>query len=81
LLTSVVRTLFSKDASNRKEKGTIHALCLLMSLRNNQCRNDITLFFTILLISYGAGNRMVNMLNKIGLTEQVGNLSEHARAK
>ena len=68
LLTSVVRTLFSKDASNRKEKGTIHALCLLMSLRNNQCRNDITLFFTMLLISYGAGNKMVNMLNKIGLT-------------
>jgi hypothetical protein len=37
-------------------------------LRNNQCRNDITLFFTMLLISYGAGNKMVNMLNKIGLT-------------
>jgi hypothetical protein len=62
LLTSVVKTLFSTDVSHRKEKGTIHALSLLMSLRNNQCRNDITLLFTMLLISYGAGNRMINML-------------------
>jgi hypothetical protein len=51
-----------------KEKGAIHALALLASLRNKQCRNDITLMFTIMLVSFGAGCRMVNMLNKIGLT-------------
>jgi len=39
-----------------------------MSLRNNQCQNDVTLVFTILLVAYGAGTRMVNMLNKVGLT-------------
>ena len=64
----MVRTLFPGDGFHRKEKGTVHARILLMSLRNNQCRNDITLFFTMMLISYGAGHRMVNMLNKIGFT-------------
>ena len=52
----------------RKEKGAVYSLSLLMSLRNNQCKNDVTLVFTILLVAYGAGTRMINMLNKIGLT-------------
>ena len=66
-LTDLIQALFPGD-NERKEKGAMHALGLLASLRNKQCRNDITLLFTILLVSYGAGCRMVNMLNKVGLT-------------
>lgn len=66
-LFDIVKTLFPSD-DRRKEKGAVHSLSLLMSLRNNQCQNDVTLVFTILLVAYGAGTRMVNMLNKVGLT-------------
>ena len=66
-LFDIVKTLFPTN-DRRKEKGAVHSLSLLMSLRNNQCQNDVTLVFTILLVAYGAGTRMVNMLNKIGLT-------------
>ena len=66
-LFDIVKTLFPTD-DQRKEKGAVHSLSLLMSLRNNKCKNDVTLVFTILLAAYGAGTRMVNMLNKIGLT-------------
>ena len=66
-LTDLIQALFPGD-NERKEKGAMHALGLLASLRNKQCRNDITLIFTILLVSYGAGCRMMNMLNKVGLT-------------
>ena len=66
-LFDIVKTLFPTD-DQRKEKGAVHSLSLLMSLRNNKCKNDVTLIFTILLAAYGAGTRMVNMLNKIGLT-------------
>jgi hypothetical protein len=68
LLTEIVQILFPGDSFDRKEKGAIHALSLLVSLKNRQCRNDITLIFTLMLVSFGAGCRMVNMLNKIGVT-------------
>ena len=57
--------LFPCDNSDRKEKGAAHALALPASLRNRQC---MKLIFTLMLVSFGAGCRMVNMLNKIGLT-------------
>jgi len=53
-LFDIVKTLFPSD-DRRKEKGAVHSLSLLMSLRNNQCQNDVTLVFTILLVAYGAG--------------------------
>ena len=68
ILTEIIQLLFPCDSSDRKENGAIHALALLASLRNRQCRNDITLVFTAMLASFGAGCRMVNMLNKISLT-------------
>ena len=68
ILTEIIQLLFPCDSSDRKEKGAIHALALLASLRNKQCRHDITLVFTAMLVSFGAGCRMVNMLNKIGPT-------------
>ena len=67
LLYDIVKTLFPSDDS-RKEKGAIHSLSLLMSLRNSHCRNDIILVFTLMLVAYGAGARMINMLNRIGVT-------------
>ena len=39
-----------------------------MSLRNSHCQNDVTLVFTLMLVAYGAGARLVNMLNRIGVT-------------
>ena len=69
LLTDILHVLFPKTKrTEKKEKGAIHSLALLASLRNKQCRNDVTLIFSLMLVSYGAGSRMVNMLNKIGLS-------------
>ena len=62
------RSFPSSLVTEREEKGAVHSQSLLMSLRNNQCQNYVTLVFTILLVTYGAGTRMVNMLNKVGLT-------------
>jgi hypothetical protein len=69
LLTELLHDLFPyNEKSDKKEKGAIHALSLLASLRNKQCRNDITLIFSLMLVSFGAGCRMINMLNKVGIT-------------
>lgn len=69
ILSNILHVLFpSNEHSDKKEKGAIHALALLASLRNKQCRNDITLIFSLMLISFGAGCRMIIMLNKIGIT-------------
>ena len=50
-----------------KIKGQ-YTLSLLMSLKNSHCQNDVTLVFTIMLLAHGAGTRLVNMLNQIGVT-------------
>lgn len=69
MLTEIVQCLFpDTERTDRKSKCAIHALSLLTSLRNRHCRNDISLMFTIMLVSYGAGCRMINTLNKCGLT-------------
>ena len=65
ILTNIIQLLFPCDNSDRKEKGAANALALLASFRNRQCRNDITLMCTLMLVSFGADCRMVNMLNKI----------------
>ena len=53
MLTSVIQSLFPEsENSDRKPKCAIHALSLLASLRNRHCKNDITLIFTIFLVSY-----------------------------
>ena len=69
MLTEIVRFFFPDTGmTDRKTKCAIHALSLLTSLRYRQCKNDIILLFTIMLVSYGAGCRVINMLNKCGLT-------------
>ena len=69
MLTEIVQCLFpDTELTDRKSKCAVHALSLLVSLRSRHCKNDITLLFTIMLVSYGAGYRMINTLNKCGLT-------------
>ena len=69
MLTKIVKCLFpDTEMTDRKSKCAVHALSLLTSLRNCHCKNDIILLFTIMLVSYGAGCRMINMLNECGLT-------------
>ena len=45
-----------------------------MSLKNSHCQNDIALVFTIMLVAHEAGARLVNMLNRIGVTISWGAL-------
>lgn len=71
LLTDIVKCLFpDSEMTDRKSKCAIHALSLLVSVsvRNRHCKDDVTLLFTIMLASYGAGCRMINIMNKCGLT-------------
>ena len=43
ILTGILHVLFNHTGkSDKKEKGAVHALALLASLRNKQCRNDVT---------------------------------------
>ena len=66
-LYDIVKCIFPTD-NERKNKGSVHALSLLMSLKKCHCQNDITLVFTIMLVAHGSGARLVNMLNRIGVT-------------
>ena len=65
-LYDIVKCIFPTD-DKRKYKGVVHSLSLLMGLKNSHCQNDITLVFTLLLVGYGAGACLVNMLNRIGV--------------
>ena len=66
-LYDIVKCIFPTN-DERKHKGAVHSLSLLMSLKNSHCQNDVTLVFTLMLVAYGAGARLVNMLNRIGVT-------------
>ena len=66
-LYDIVKCIFPTD-NERKKRGAVHSLSLLMSLKNSHCENDITLVFTIMLVAHGAGARLVNMVNHIGVT-------------
>ena len=69
MLTEIIQCLFpDTEMTDRESKCAVHALSLLVSLRSQNCKNDITLLFTIMLVSYGAGCHMINTLNKFGLT-------------
>lgn len=73
LLFDVLNTilLHSKDERKVSEKrvmSAVHALAILVSLKSQKIANDFKLIFTLLCISFGAGNRFVGMLNHVGLT-------------
>ena len=76
VLADIVASLFPEsEDSNRKTNCAVHALSLLTSVRNQNLKNDISIVFTLLLVSYGAGCRMINTLNKCGLTVHWDTLS------
>ena len=72
-LYDIVKCIFPTD-DERKHKGAVHSLSLLMSLKNSDCQNDVTLVFTLMLFAYGAGARLVNILNRIGVTMYWNNM-------
>ena len=75
LLHNVLETLLVTDSRKRIHKTQEHkimcgvnALALLLSVRNQKCKNDIRLLLGLVCITYGAGKQFVNLLNAIGLT-------------
>jgi hypothetical protein len=76
VLADIVASLFPESQdSNQKSNCAVHALSLLLSVRNQSLKNDISMMFTILLVSYGTGCRMINTLKKCGLTVDWDTLS------
>ena len=73
LIFNIVEALLltKEDQSIQSEKwvrSAMHALALLLSLRNQKMQNNFRLMFTMLCVSYGAGDRFITMLNHMGLS-------------
>ena len=73
LIFNIVEALLltKEDQSAQSEKwvrSAMHALTLLLSLRNQKMQNNFRLMFTMLCVSYGAGDRFITMLNHMGLS-------------
>ena len=50
-----------------KMRQAIHSLGLLMSIRNQKWMNDLSLSFSLVAVSFGAGGKSVTFLNNLGL--------------
>ena len=81
LLFDIIQSLFpvgtaTRD-SKRHELGAVHSLSLSVSRKSNQLqgKNDVKLMFSTLLISFGAGARLINILCRIGLALHSTNLT------
>ena len=75
LLHNVLETLLVTDYRKRTHKTQeykimcgVNALALLLSVRNQKCKNEIRLLLGLVCITYGAGKQFINLLNAIGLT-------------
>ncbi len=75
LLHSVLQTLLVTDKRQRVYKTPeykltcgVNALSLLLSVRNQKCKNDVRLLLGLVCVSYRAGKQFINLLNSIGLT-------------
>ena len=72
LLSDVMQTLFITDDDDsigkRKQLSFAHAMTLLMNLKNKDLKNDVKLMFSILLSSYGVGQRLMNLLCRMKIT-------------
>ena len=77
VLADIVASLFPEsEDSNRKTNCCCACfVTVTASVRNQNLKNDISIVFTLLLVSYGAGCRMINTLNKCGLTVHWDTLS------
>ena len=75
LLHSILQTLLVTDQRKRVYKSPeykltcgIHALSLLLSVRNKKCKNGVRLLLGLVCVTFGAGKQLMNLLNHIGLT-------------
>ena len=75
LLHSILETLLVIDSRRRVYKTAeykltcgVHALSLLLSVKNQKCSNDVRLLLGLVCVTYGAGKQFINLLNSIGLT-------------
>lgn len=75
LLHSVIQKLLVTDDRRRVHKTPVYkltcgvnALALLLSVRNQKCKNDVRLLLGLVCITYGAGKQFINLLNTTGLT-------------
>ena len=83
LLHSVLETLLVTDSRVRVNKTpkykltcNINALALLLSVKNQKCKNDVRLLLGLVSITYGAGKQFINLLHAIGLTPHWDTLYE-----
>ena len=53
----------------------VHAFSILMSLKNKDLKNDFKFFFSVLLMSFGVGCKLMNMLSKMGFTYHLDTIS------
>ena len=72
LLSDVMQTLFITDDDDsmgkRKQLSFVHAMALLMNFKNKDLKSDVKLLFSILLLSYGVGHRLMNLLCRMKIT-------------
>ena len=75
LLHSVLENLLVTDHRRRVHKTVeykltcgVNALALLLSVRNQMCKNDVSLLLGLVCITYGAGKQFINLLHAVGLT-------------
>jgi hypothetical protein len=52
-----------------KMKASVHLLASLMDIRDQNAKNDIPLLFGLLCLCYGAGPRMIELMQHLGLSE------------
>ena len=75
LLHSILQTLLITDHRKRVYKSPeykltcgVHVLSLLLSVRNEKCKNGVRLLLGLVCVTFGAGKQLMNLLNHIGLT-------------
>lgn len=59
----------TRKTEHAKLKSSIHLLSSLMDIRDQNGTNDIQIIFGLLCLSFGAGPRMIEVLQHLGLTE------------
>ena len=52
-----------------KMKAAVHLLSSLMDVRHQNASNDIPILFVLLCMCFGAGQSMINLLQRLGLSE------------
>lgn len=59
----------TRKTEHTKLKASIHLLSSLMDIRDQNGANDLQIIFGLLCLSFGAGPRIIEVLQHLGLTE------------